>query len=242
MKKLLLLISLISFVSTIAVAQCIPIPVPGTALSNPESEINNAAATQFYSQVIHISVPADTVMPPIVFPITIDSAGIVSISGLPNGFSYQTNSSNDIWPGDTTGCVLLQGMPTAAEIGTYTLSVEYIVYALGQAATDILYYDFEVLDSTHVGFDKVTEHGFGLKQNMPNPANENTQIDFFSENEKTLEFSIYNVQGQLVDKRVIQAKKGVNSISVNTSRYASGIYVYRLNDGIVSDSKRMIIQ
>lgn len=241
MKKLLLLVSLFSFISIVAHAQCTPQSFGG-ALTNPDSTIADAAATQFYSQVIHVRVPADTVFPPLTIPVTIDSAGIIAINGLPDSLSYQTNTLNGFWAGNSFGCIVIQGMPLQSDVGTHTFGVDIVIHAIGQVVPFTMNYDLVVLDSSFAGFENLNANGFALKQNSPNPANQQTQIDFVVSKSQAMMLSIYNMQGQLISQENISAKTGVNSVIIDTEAYPTGIYVYRISNGTLSESKRMIIQ
>lgn len=241
MKKLLLLVSLFGFFALNMHAQCTPKPFNG-GLTNPDSTLSYAAATQYYEQVIHVRIPEDTMLPPLTMPIPIDSAGVTNVTGLPSSFTYQTNSSTDTWPGNSYGCVVLQGTPTTADTGTINFDVHIVIYAMGQAVPFTITYELIVLDSTHVGFEAIETNSFALKQNQPNPANGQTQIDFRSERSGSYTFNIYNVQGQAIYTKEIEAMSGINSIQLNTSDFPAGIYLYRLSNGIVSETKQMIIQ
>jgi hypothetical protein len=241
MKNFLLAFSLLALFAINAQAQCTPNPFSG-GLSNPSDSIPPAVATDFYSQIIHIRIPDDTIIAPLVFPVTIDSAGILGVNNLPQGLSYQTNAPNDIWPGDTFGCVIVQGIPLTADTGAHNVDIEFIVYGLGQAATNIMTYKFHILDSTHLGFDDLNVDQFALKQNIPNPTNGSTQIDFLVNNPSDFIFEVYNLQGQRVHYRSIHARSGVNTFMLDTESYPAGVYVYRLTNGNIVESKRMIVQ
>ena len=68
-----------------------------------------------------------------------------------------------------------------------------------------------------------------LSQNYPNPFNPSTTISFDLKENSSVELQIYNVVGELVesfDEGKLAA--GGYSFSVDMSRFASGVYLYRI--------------
>ncbi len=246
MKKNLLLLSLIAFLSYGTVnAQCTPVPFSGPGLTNPDASqgIPPAIATFTYSQIINLRIPADTLVSG--YPLTIDSVGIDSVKGIPNTFSYVTNSSNDYWHGGTFGCMVIQGTPTQADTGTYTLTIYASIYLGGNPNNTQLYtvnYDFKVLDSASVGFTDVNKDQFVVRQNAPNPFDYRTIIRFQSPKNSSLQFEVYSIDGKLVRSEMIRAEKGINEIEFMKGDLPSGIYIYQLKNENVNVRKQMIIQ
>lgn len=94
-------------------------PFPGSAL-------NVGTALVPYSDTLTFIVPTDTVLP--ACPCTgcpscveIDSIVVTGINGLPQGLSFQCAPPSCGFPGGTSGCVLISGVP--ADSGTYTVRV-----------------------------------------------------------------------------------------------------------------------
>lgn len=89
---------------------------------------------------------------------------------------------------------------------------------------------------------------FTLEQNYPNPFNPETTISFRVHKAGDVKLTIYNVLGQvvrvLVDKKVTAGHKeavvwdGRNSAG---SMVATGIYIYRIQQGHFAKTKRMIM-
>ena len=82
---------------------------------------------------------------------------------------------------------------------------------------------------------------FNLIGNIPNPASGQTQIAFESHVSGSYTLKITNAVGETVLNKKVAASKGMNYIPVNTSTFSSGIYIYSLNDGKNTVSKRMEI-
>jgi len=88
---------------------------------------------------------------------------------------------------------------------------------------------------------------YALSQNYPNPYNPVTQITYQLPQPGVVSLKIYNVQGQLVRTLVNEYKPaGAHSISWNGRsdlgmEVSSGIYLYRIQAGKFTETKRMIL-
>ena len=81
-----------------------------------------------------------------------------------------------------------------------------------------------------------------LKQNNPNPFNENTVIEYsLPETVETANLYIYDMNGKQIEQ-IVLAERGNASVTVNGGQLAAGMYLYSLiADGKVIDTKRMIL-
>ncbi|MEP1304820.1 MAG: T9SS type A sorting domain-containing protein [Balneola sp.] len=83
---------------------------------------------------------------------------------------------------------------------------------------------------------------FRLAQNYPNPFNPSTTINFVLPQASQVSLKVYNMLGQevltLVNERM---SSGSQSVQFDASNLASGMYVYRLNAGSFSSSKKMML-
>jgi len=243
MNKLLLLLSLIvlSGVNQLS-AQCTPIPFYTGELTNPDTTqgIAPAAETQAYNQIIHMRIPADTNYNGAVIPI--DSVGITDIVGMPANFTWLTNSNNNYWPGDTFGCIIFQGNPIVGQAGNFSIEVKITVHALGSAMPYTMYYRFKILDDTHVGYNLIEEEKFNLLQNSPNPFSSKTSIKYFSPNNNSVNFVVYDILGNIVFENSYPSSPGNNTIEFERAALANGIYVYELRNADRAIRKRMVIK
>jgi hypothetical protein len=83
---------------------------------------------------------------------------------------------------------------------------------------------------------------FELSQNYPNPFNPTTTISFTLPASGNVKLFAYNTIGEQVAEIVNGFKEaGIYSIIFNASELNSGIYVYRLEAGNNSLTKKMIV-
>jgi hypothetical protein len=67
-----------------------------------------------------------------------------------------------------------------------------------------------------------------LGQNIPNPASNVTVIPFALPKEGEVTLSVLSANGQLLQRRRIQAQAGDNTIEISTGDWADGLYYYRM--------------
>jgi hypothetical protein len=82
---------------------------------------------------------------------------------------------------------------------------------------------------------------FKLEQNYPNPFNPTTAIEFTIPETGRYGLSVYNILGQLIqtisDEEYVP---GYYKINFDASRFASGMYIYKLTGSNVNISKKMV--
>ena len=83
---------------------------------------------------------------------------------------------------------------------------------------------------------------YSLSNNYPNPFNPATKIEFALPEPGLTKLIIYDLLGKeiarLIDR---QMEAGSHRITWNASKYASGIYFYRLTTGKYSETKKMLL-
>ena len=121
--------------------------------------------------------------------------------------------------------------------------------------------DFQVSESVLVGLDGAVDmlhHAeigdleplpdrFGLEQNMPNPFNPSTAIGYQLPEAGMVRLAIYNLIGQEV-RVLVNERRNAGSFTATWDgtdavgrRVASGIYLYRIQAGSFSATKRMLL-
>ena len=90
--------------------------------------------------------------------------------------------------------------------------------------------------------DKVIPFSYNLYQNYPNPFNPATIIKFNIEKEGMTNLNIFDILGKEVMSLVHKnLNTGQYTITVNSNKLKSGIYIYKLESGGKTLSKKMIL-
>ncbi len=97
--------------------------------------------------------------------------------------------------------------------------------------------------TTSIGADgKQMPDQFTLEQNFPNPFNPTTMINYSIAKEGQVRLTVFNAIGNKVATIVNENKPAGNySIQLNGSNLASGIYLYRLESGNFSATKKFML-
>ena len=83
---------------------------------------------------------------------------------------------------------------------------------------------------------------FELSQNYPNPFNPTTTIKFSLPEAGNVKLTLFNILGQEVKTLVNESKEsGVHTINFNASELNSGIYIYKLESGSFTQTRKMTL-
>jgi len=139
-----------------------------------------------------------------------------------------------------------------AEASTFrsTLMITALSYAFStDLRTDFRDLNFPISDETYselIGmvtnvkeFDNLILSNFELKQNCPNPFNPITSIDFYIAAGKTGVLSVFNINGQILES--CRFDDGSHRFFWDGSKYASGIYFYKLESDNYTEVKKMLM-
>ena len=80
-----------------------------------------------------------------------------------------------------------------------------------------------------------------MENPVPNPSNNSTNIGYRSINSENVSFEITNLLGEELIQENLVSNIGLNNISVNTSIFPNGIYLYSISNGQVRSTKRLIV-
>lgn len=76
----------------------------------------------------------------------------------------------------------------------------------------------------------------------PNPSVDKAHLLFTTKEVKeSVQLSIYNITGKLIENVNIQPQLGLNTVSINTSNYQSGMYIVQINNGTEVVSQKLIV-
>ncbi len=87
-----------------------------------------------------------------------------------------------------------------------------------------------------------TVSDYHLSQNYPNPFNPTTKIEYSLLKAGLVTIKVYDILGREVASLVNEVQTaGVKSIEFNAEKLTSGIYMYKIESGSYTDTKKMII-
>ena len=84
--------------------------------------------------------------------------------------------------------------------------------------------------------------GFELKQNIPNPFNELTEVEFTLPKASSVSLKVYDLKGSEVNSTNGRFESGKNHISLNSRNIGqAGLYYYTLSAGEFTATKKLVI-
>jgi len=187
----------------------------------------------------------------------VDSMVMVSTIGAPSGITLDCNTPNCTFEGDVVGCANVYGT-TNDPAGIYPITIEVNVYTHGSITvfgipipveTDLYSatgsYEtikgYNIVVNSATGLETFHQDDFVLFQNTPNPFTEYTNIQFNTPNSDNVVFEVIDMFGRSVYIEQITATKGLNTYQFSYNFLSAGIYMYNINNGKESISKRMIV-
>ena len=255
MKRLLLLFAMTVVTGIVANAQCTPDPQYTAPGVYPDSAtgFDCAVVNLPYDQLITNVVPVDTttMVGPIPVTLAFDSAVVVSVTGLPPGFTYSCYDAQNVtspldqcsFEGGTTGCVSIAGTPQPGDEGLYQLSIQVDAYLEGAqtptASQVIDYYSIQVLPvggnptTCTVGIDEYLTSRFKL---FPNPVAESFTLDGL-EGLDISSISITNLEGKVLNS---YTEVSTSTFDISVADLESGVYFVRIAHGSSIDAVRFI--
>lgn len=233
MKKLLLSFAATLLVVAGANAQaCAPDAQFTTPGIYPDSAtgLTTACIDQPYTQIITNVVPADTIVDiPIVgpTPVPIDSATIISWTGLPGDFVYACYDGENVisptdgccFEGGTTGCAIITGNPIAADIGSYQQIITIDASAgngLQTSTTVVDWYWIHVVDCAN-SIQTLTTSRFLV---YPNPAKEKITLNGLNN------IDVESVQVTNMEGKIIATYTNINTpdLDMDLNDFENGMY------------------
>jgi hypothetical protein len=101
----------------------------------------------------------------------------------------------------------------------------------------------QINTSTEVEIKDAAPEEFALFQNYPNPFNPETEIKFSVESTAKTRLDVFNLLGQNVATLFDDVAEAGSyyKVHVDGSSLASGVYLYRLQSGNKSESKKLLL-
>ncbi len=135
----------------------------------------------------------------------------------------------------------------------YTVRYMYMVdaipgvslFAANNSASNDTYWAYDEFTFTAVPEsveDQELVNSFSLTQNYPNPFNPSTTIKYSVPQLTNVSLKIYDVLGKEVSTLVnAQQAQGVYEVTFDASNLASGMYIYTIQAGSFTSSKKMLL-
>jgi hypothetical protein len=104
--------------------------------------------------------------------------------------------------------------------------------------------NYITVTSTSVQEERIggTPEEYSLSQNFPNPFNPSTSIGYAVTNREYVRLAVYDVGGRLVQTLVDGVKEpGEYLVRFTADNLPSGVYMYRLQSGSFSETRKMIL-
>ncbi|HEX2984975.1 MAG TPA: T9SS type A sorting domain-containing protein [Ignavibacteriales bacterium] len=97
-------------------------------------------------------------------------------------------------------------------------------------------------DPVSAGDDELLPVKFELTQNYPNPFNPETKINFTIPLNGKTTLKVYDILGREVAALINgEMEKGTHTVNFNGRNLSSGVYIYRLQAGSFTESKKMAL-
>ena len=158
------------------------------------------------------------------------------------GFSWLSSDAyaGNVQPGNNGSINLIFGGAGVAP-GTYTGT---LIIRTNDENADVTKIPVTYTVDAVVSVDSETglPERFKLEQNYPNPFNPSTEIRYTLPVDGRVNLEVFSITGQKIVTLMDDVKPaGTHTVSFNASGLASGVYLYRLTNGMWSETRKMMI-
>ncbi len=174
-----------------------------------------------------------------VFFLDANNGWISSKDGAGYGTLQHTTNGGTTWSTQVTPLQNTQG-------GNSIFSIYFVDAQHGWLTADYGYI-CGYTGTTAIENDNGRIKSFALSQNYPNPFNPSTRIQYSTDSKQFITLKVYNVLGNEVATLVNEEKPAGNYSAVfnghtyGSQNLASGVYLYRLTSGTVTEARKMIL-
>ena len=246
MKKILLTLIITFLGIYTGYAQCTPDPTitdlivgpPGTRYdtaytptdTTPYVVLPHGQVGQNYHEVLYVKIPADTMA--FGQRVPIDYVKLDTILNMPQGLTINCNPTKCIFPGGTSGCLSMDGIPQMPDSLEMQIAVElkFTFAGLPTPIKDTIggFY-FVSKGSMPVS---IQENGIEDKRPnvYPNPASHKVQFDYHAVSTGKAEISLCNIIGRTVIQKSVQLSTGLNTIALDIQDLNQGVYLYTISE------------
>lgn len=220
----------------------------------PERGIQDTACVAgYYETTIQVRIPTQFDFNGT--EISVDSVAVTNagITNLPASFDYVCDPPSCNFLPEEVGCIQLFGEATPMDVGMHDLKINVQIYT---AFTDFSFslpdgvlvpgnYFFFVREEGSVNClvdaVEVSENAFDLLI-QPNPFSDYSDIKVDLPQGGAYDFQVFNALGTLVQSQKMNLVSGANSFRFDGTNLATGMYIFRLQQGNQAASGRLLIQ
>lgn len=171
-------------------------------------------------------------------------SGTNTPSGGVSGVGSYTMTKYGYWDAPGQSCVIVSGTPTKS--GTFPIKIKSqgraIFFGTGTWAPAPDNTDYRlVVAPAPAGIEAMDLAKFTVKQNVPNPFSEKSEIQFSSVSTNDVDFKVYNLLGSMVYNNTFKSVKGINTITLDANSFSPGVYMYSVKNGNTTITKRMVV-
>lgn len=171
-----------------------------------------------------------------------------AVSGLPDGISYSCNPPDCIFPADSIGCIVLQGIPTANNTaGEYepviTMTINTNIFPITTSFPGAIFPGKYILELRDENCMLTGIHSFALPDGWnayPNPVEDNWNLRYMADGMVQHQLIVSDITGRMVLNQEWTAS-GTQELSVPVGDWGNGMYIYRLTAGDRMVSGRLIV-
>lgn len=132
--------------------------------------------------------------------------------------------------------------PSGSSVTATQIDKIVILYKPNTHIRDTMYFDDLTGPDMPVGIDEQQlNNTFMFVQNVPNPANEKTEIQFVLGSDEQVFLNVSDLLGHNLYSQNLKLAAGEHAITVNTTDFPEGIYFYTLRAGNDSKSYKMVV-
>lgn len=228
-------------------------PPPYDEVVTPDGGITESACiNQPYEFVFTVVVSETITIGGASLPL--DSIVLISVDGLPEGMTWDSNPEDGTYPAGSQGCARISGTASSSNaLGDYSLLITVDAYIFGVPnqltfPNDLIApgeYTLTLLEENSadclVGTENVLQQNVAVNAS-PNPTSGFTSININSLINTDLELTITDMTGRVVRSEAITANAGQQSIDIDVNAFATGMYLYSLSNEMGVITKKLIVE
>ncbi|AFH48768.1 Hypothetical protein IALB_1057 [Ignavibacterium album JCM 16511] len=136
----------------------------------------------------------------------------------------------------------VDGKGTSTEVNHYSYNDKSLMSGKYSYRLKQIDYDGSFKYSNEIDVNIENLKTFSLEQNYPNPFNPSTKIRWQSPVSSWQTLKVYDILGNEVATLVDEYREaGIYEVEFNAENLSSGIYLYKLQEGSLIDTKKMIL-